>query len=135
MFKTGGGAAGQPGRMTTHTPAIAEISAHVIDCARPASLAEFYRSVLGGRITHSDDDSAYLDAGQAQLSFMRVEGHQAPAWPGGTKQAHLDLKVTDLETATKELLDLGATKPDFQPGAGEWIVLADPEGHVFCIAA
>jgi hypothetical protein len=29
---------------------------------------------------------------------------------------------------------LGATKPDFQPGGGDWIVLQDPEGHLFCLA-
>lgn len=27
----------------------------------------------------------------------------------------------------------GAIKPDFQPGEGRWTVLADPEGHLFCI--
>ena len=37
-----------------------------------------------------------------------------------------------METAVKELLDLGATRPDHQPGDG-WVVLADPEGHVFCV--
>ncbi|WP_425551018.1 VOC family protein [Actinoallomurus oryzae] len=31
--------------------------------------------------------------------------------------------------------DFTATKPDFQPGEGRRTVLADPEGHPFCIAA
>ncbi|WP_160330419.1 VOC family protein [Sphaerimonospora mesophila] len=29
-------------------------------------------------------------------------------------------------------MEFGATKPQFQPGDG-WIVLADPEGHLFCV--
>ncbi|MFE3455610.1 VOC family protein [Nonomuraea sp. NPDC059194] len=121
--------------MTTNTAALAEISTIVFDAVRPAALAEFYRTVLGGQITHSDDDYASLDAGGRQLAFQRTEDYQAPAWPGGTKQLHLDLKVADLDAAQKELLDLGATKPDFQPGGGDWVVLADPEGHLFCIAS
>jgi hypothetical protein len=44
-------------------------------------------------------------------------------------------QVTDLNVATKELLALGAAKPEFQPGEGQWTVLTDPEGHLFCIAA
>ncbi|MEU7898129.1 VOC family protein [Nonomuraea sp. NPDC049152] len=121
--------------MTTNTAALAEISTLVIDSVRPAALAEFYRGVLGGQITHSDDDYAALDAGSVQLAFPRTEDYQAPAWPGGTKQVHLDLKVSHLDAAEKELLGLGATKPDFQPGGGDWVVLADPEGHLFCIAS
>jgi len=27
----------------------------------------------------------------------------------------------------------GATRPQFQPGDGDWTVLADPAGHVFCL--
>jgi hypothetical protein len=34
---------------------------------------------------------------------------------------------------TAELLALGATRPEFQPGNGDWVVLADPAGHVFCL--
>ncbi|MFG2088608.1 VOC family protein [Spirillospora sp. NPDC048824] len=29
---------------------------------------------------------------------------------------------------------LGASRPEFQPGGGEWTVLTDPEGHPLCIA-
>jgi hypothetical protein len=31
------------------------------------------------------------------------------------------------------LLELGAAKPDFQPGEDRWRVLLDPAGHPFCI--
>ncbi|MFI0357468.1 VOC family protein [Actinomadura sp. 9N407] len=115
--------------------AIAEPTAIIIDCADPRSLAEFYRKVTGWEITDSDDDSAYLGEGPIQLAFQRVPGYQGPGWPDKAKHAHLDFKVADPDVATKELLALGATKPDFQPGEGEWTVLTDPEGHPFCIAA
>lgn len=117
--------------MTVH----AELAAITIDCASPKTLAEFYRDVTGWEITHLDDDSAYVGEGPIQLAFQRVEGYRGPGWPDTGKHAHLDFTVTDVETATGRLLALGATVPDFQPGQGQWTVLADPEGHLFCIAA
>ncbi|WP_157101226.1 VOC family protein [Nocardia shimofusensis] len=116
--------------MTIH----AELAAITLDCSSPKELAQFYENVTGWKITHSDDDSAYLGEGPIQLAFQRVEGYQGPSWPDSGKHAHLDFTVADVETATERLLALGATKPGFQPGEDRWTVLADPEGHLFCIA-
>ena len=114
-------------------PALATVSTIVLDCTDPAALAEFYRAATGWKVTYADDDCVNLgDGGPIQLGFQRVEGYRAAGWPDPAKHAHLDLKVDDVETAVKELLDLGATRPDHQPGDG-WVVLADPEGHVFCV--
>ncbi|WP_461012378.1 VOC family protein, partial [Streptomyces capparidis] len=44
-------------------------------------------------------------------------------------------RVPDVEGAVEELLALGAGRPEFQPGGKEWVVLTDPEGHPFCLAA
>jgi len=113
----------------------AELTAIIIDCADPKALAGFYQNVTGWQITHSDDDSAYLGDGPIQLAFQRVDGYEGPRWPDAAKHAHLDFTAADLDATAKELLALGATKPDFQPGEGQWTVFADPEGHPFCIAA
>ncbi|MFG2841844.1 VOC family protein [Kitasatospora sp. NPDC048296] len=113
----------------------AEITAITIDCADPRALAEFYRKLTGWEIAQGDDDFVYLGEGSIQLAFQRVAGYQGPGWPDSAKHAHLDFKVADPEIALKELLAAGATRPDFQPGEGQWTVLADPEGHLFCIAA
>lgn len=115
-------------------PTLAQLATVVIDCRAPGSLAEFYRTVTGWEITYSDADTVYL-GGPIQLGFQRVEGYQPPSWPDPAKHAHLDFKVADVDHAVKELLALGATKPEFQPGGDEWVVLADPEGHLFCLAA
>ncbi|WP_327086294.1 VOC family protein [Nonomuraea sp. NBC_01738] len=112
----------------------AELTAVIFDCAAPKRLAEFYRNVTGWEITHADDDFAYLGSGPVQIAFQRVDGYRGPGWPDAAKHAHLDFKVADPETAAKELAGLGATRPEFQPGEGQWIVLADPEGHPFCLA-
>ncbi|MGW6917598.1 VOC family protein [Kitasatospora sp. NPDC054939] len=115
-------------------PALAEFTAVVIDCADPATLAEFYRKATGWEITYSDEDFAYLgNGGPVQIAFQRIDGYRAPGWPDARKHAHLDLTVTDLESATKDLLAVGAAKPEFQPDEDKWVVLTDPEGHPFCL--
>lgn len=111
----------------------AQLTTIVLDCADPGQLAEFYRAVTGWEVTSSDADSAYLGNGGVQLAFVRVDGYEPPAWPGPAKQAHLDFQVDDLELEVKRLEALGATKPEFQPGEGEWTVLADPQGHLLCL--
>lgn len=113
----------------------ARLTTIVLDCADPQALAEFYRAVTEWRVTSSDADSVYLGEEGVQLAFVRVPDYQPPAWPSPVKQAHLDFQVADLDLAVKQLLALGATVPDFQPGEGQWTVLADPQGHLLCLIA
>ena len=114
-------------------PALAELTTIVIDCADPGSLAEFYRAVTAWEVIYRDEECVQLGGGPIQLGFQRIEGYRPPNWPDPAKHAHLDLKVSDLDHVVKELLAIGANKPDFQPGGDEWVVLTDPEGHPFCL--
>ena len=114
----------------------AEFTTVVLDCRDPGPLADFYRALTGWEVTYSDAEYARLgNGGAVQLGFQRVEGYRAPSWPDPAKQAHLDLTVTDLDSAVTDVLALGATKPEFQPGGHEWVVLADPQGHLFCLVS
>ncbi|MET7338414.1 VOC family protein [Nonomuraea sp. NPDC005650] len=105
----------------------------VFDCADPAALASFYAQATGWRIAPGDADFVSLEGGPVSVGFQRVDGYQGPGWPNGGKHAHLDFTVPDVEVAKKELAELGATVPGFQPGGADWTVLVDPEGHPFCI--
>ncbi|MFE7191137.1 VOC family protein [Kitasatospora sp. NPDC057541] len=113
----------------------AELTAITIDCADPRALADFYRKVTGWEIAQADDDFVYLGQGPVQLAFQGVADYRGPGWPDTAKHAHLDFRTADLEATVEELLSAGATLPEFQPGGGEWTVLADPEGHLFCVTA
>jgi predicted enzyme related to lactoylglutathione lyase len=114
----------------------ATIAAVVLDAADPPALAEFYRKVTGWEFDAADEDFVSLrHEGAVRLTLQRVVGHRAPAWPDVSAHAHLDLAVDDPAGAVAEMLALGATRPEFQPGGDDWVVLADPEGHVFCVAA
>jgi Glyoxalase-like domain len=114
------------------TMALLEADSLYVDCADPASLAGFYQKATGWEITSSGPDSATLGGGPIAVGFQRVDGYQPPGWPGTPAHVHLDFTVADVAAAVDELIALGATKPDFQPGE-RWRVLLDPDGHPFCI--
>ena len=45
---------------------------------------------------------------------------------------HIDVVVEDLDIAESEVLKLGATRADHQPGT-TFRVFLDPAGHPFCL--
>lgn len=107
-----------------------------LDSSDPAAHARFYQRVLGWKITHSEPEYAMISSPDGvSVGFGRVAGHVAPGWPDETsaKRYHLDLYVDDLTVAEQEFVAAGATKPQFQPGDGRWVVLLDPVGQPFCI--
>lgn len=120
---------------TTSAPAF-RYAAVTFDCADPAELARFYGELLGMSVLFSHDDFVLLGKeGATGLGFNRLADYRPPTWPDPAqeKQAHIELGVDDLDIAEKRLLDLGATKPGFQPQPDRWRVLLDPAGHPFCI--
>lgn len=114
--------------------AIARFPGIVIDCPDPHALAEFYATVLGWTIDASNDwVDIRADYGQS-ISFQQVADYTPPRWPSQEvpQQMHLDLNVDDLDTAEAEVLALGATKAEHQPGS-TFRVFLDPAGHPFCL--
>ena len=113
--------------------AIARFPGIVIDCPDAGALAQFYGAVLGWTVEPKDDwVDVRADYGQT-LSFQQVEDYTPPQWPGQEvpQQMHLDLVVDDLDAGEREVLALGATKADHQPGT-TFRVFLDPAGHPFC---
>ncbi|GAA2214564.1 VOC family protein [Nonomuraea monospora] len=115
----------------------ASLMAFTIDCDDPKSLAAFYHEVTGMEVTYSEDEYAAISDGTVNIYFGRVPDRKPVQWPSPDKQFHLDLQVADVEKAAAEYVALGATRPEFQPGVTEegtrWIVLQDPQGHLFCV--
>jgi predicted enzyme related to lactoylglutathione lyase len=108
----------------------------VLECPEPKALADFYAKVTGWTVQASDDDWVTLSGGGpgARLAFQRAPGYQPPTWPdpASSMQFHIDFDVDDLDTAEQEVLALGATKFEHQPGE-DFRVFADPVGHPFCL--
>jgi len=116
--------------------AIARFPTFVYDCPDPAGLAGFYAALLGWEI--QDDDGDWVDLkpadGSSCLSFQQVADYRAPTWPSQEvpQQLHLDVVVPDLDQGEADVLAIGATKTEHQPGES-FRVFLDPAGHPFCL--
>ena len=114
--------------------AIARFPAFVIDCPDAAALATFYGALLDWGVEKSDGWADIRSAEGQCISFQQVADFRPPAWPGQEvpQQVHLDVVVDDLDTAEPEVLALGATRAETQPGT-TFRVFLDPAGHPFCL--
>ena len=109
-----------------------------IDCPDPDRLAGFYAPLLGMRRMFTSPDGrviALSDGGGIWVTLMKADDYAPPTWPqpGQFQQMHLDLAVTDIETAVAGALALGAREAEHQPHPQLFRVLLDPAGHPFCL--
>lgn len=114
---------------------IARFPGLVIDCSDVGILARFYGEVLGWNATVEDGWAEIRpDDRKDCISFQQVNDYRAPDWPGqeSPQQMHLDLMVLDLDESEPEVIELGATKAQHQPGT-TFRVFLDPVGHPFCL--
>jgi predicted enzyme related to lactoylglutathione lyase len=110
---------------------IATLDIVVLDAADYRGLAAFYRELAGWEQTHEDEDWVSLRANDGwKVGFQLAPDHRPPLWPGQERpqQAHLDLRVAELEPALERVLALGGT---LLRRNERWITVADPAGHPF----
>jgi catechol 2,3-dioxygenase-like lactoylglutathione lyase family enzyme len=117
---------------------IARMRSIVLDCPDGEALARFYQGVVGGEIGGGGDWFTLRDGARVNLAFQEVPDHRPPTWPEGERpqQFHMDVTVDDIAEAEPQVLALGATRHEVQPGeaAGEpFVVFLDPAGHLFCL--
>ena len=110
----------------------------VLDCPDPQALAAFYQGLLGGEVTAAVDDWVVLVVEGRRLAFQQADDFAPPTWPTGERpqQFHLDVTVDDVDAVEPEVLALGATRHEIQPGEVEgdqFRVYLDPAGHPFCL--
>lgn len=115
--------------------ALAKLAAVSIDCDDPEVLATFYRKLLDAEVFYESPDFVALKGAGIMLTLQRVENFVSPVWPDGDvpKQLHLEFAVADLDTAERQVLELGARRAPVQPSPDRWRVLLDPAGHPFCL--
>jgi hypothetical protein len=103
----------------------------VLDVPDIVTEADFWKALTGGTVSMEDDDwITVVTPDRWGIAFQLAPDHIAPQWPGQERpqQAHLDLNVPDLATATARAVELGATVLRENE---RWITLADPAGHPF----
>jgi predicted enzyme related to lactoylglutathione lyase len=105
-----------------------------VDCTDPATLAQWWAEVVGGSVvTLPGGDFVLVDRENwPALGFQRVE-MPTP----GKNRVHLDLTASDLDAEVHRLVGLGATETARHDlgGGFRWVVMADPDGNAFCVAA
>jgi catechol 2,3-dioxygenase-like lactoylglutathione lyase family enzyme len=115
---------------------IGRLEKTVIDCPDPRALAEFYAEMLGLRIVedHPDWVAIGLDRSARVLAFQRSDQYVQPRWPDPAhpQQAHVDIRVEDVDAAERAVLKLGARRLPAEREDG-FRVFEDPAGHPFCL--
>ncbi|MEV0820940.1 VOC family protein [Nonomuraea rubra] len=117
---------------------IAEFRTVVLDCPDPQALGGFYAQLLGWPVTSVEDDWVVVSDGGSpkRLAFQLAPDYQPPVWPSSDRpqQFHLDVTVTDMDEAERQVLKIGATKHEHQPSEDDsFRVFLDPAGHPFCL--
>ena len=105
-----------------------------IDCVDPEPLARWWAEAVGGSVVDLPGGDFVLVAreGWPALGFQRVD-EPTP----GKNRVHLDLMAADLEAEVQRLTALGATETGRHSvdEGFRWVVMADPDGNAFCVAA
>jgi catechol 2,3-dioxygenase-like lactoylglutathione lyase family enzyme len=105
----------------------------VIDCNDFPAMLAFWREALGYEPKYEpEDDWAILrDPGGRNVN---VSLQLVPEPRVGKNRLHFDLYAEDQKQEVERLLGIGATLHPRTPEPDEdFIVLADPEGNLFCV--
>lgn len=122
---------------------VSRFSELVIDCHDVRRVAEFWCAVLDYRVTDEEDGAVEIAAWDTVDRDALRRGVQPPTLVFGTvpeeksvkDRIHIDVNPVDGSQAdeVERLIALGATHVDIGQGEQSWVVLADPEGHEFCV--
>ncbi len=106
-----------------------------IDTLDPDRLAAWWADAAGGEahaVMPGEFVQVVLPDGP-RLGFQRVDAPTA-----GKNRVHVDFSgAADLDAEVQRLISLGATETSRHEVAADfrWVVLADPDGNAFCVAA
>jgi len=104
-----------------------------IDCVDPERVARFWSAFLGRQPGPSQEGWFYL--GERGDPQPRLVFQPVPESAMGKVRIHLDVTVDDMDGAIAAVVKLGgwATGERHDHDEGMVVVMADPEGHEFCL--
>ena len=104
------------------------------DCDDPERLADWWARAVDGTV-HPEAPGFFVTVNRSEgprLAFQKVDDPTP-----GKNRVHIDFAAANLEAEVDRLVKLGAAEtgrhefgPEFR-----WVVLADPDGNAFCVAA
>jgi catechol 2,3-dioxygenase-like lactoylglutathione lyase family enzyme len=103
----------------------------------PRALAAFYAQILRMRGNQDDEDWVVIGRvpGARELGVPARDDLGAASMaadPRFPQQLHLDIRVDDVDSAERVVLELGARRLPAEREEG-FRVFADPAGHPFCL--
>jgi glyoxalase superfamily protein len=105
----------------------------LIDCHDFGKMFAFWQEALHYAPTRLAEDG-WVILRDPSGSNVNVSLQRVPEGPMGKNRLHFDLYTDDQEQEVEWLLALGAARHPRDPEPGEdFIVLADPDGNLFCV--
>jgi len=105
-----------------------------IACDGSQETGYFWSEVLGWPLVWDQDQETAI---RSPLGGPKVTWGGPPLQPkNGKYRLHFDIAPSahgSQKTEVERLLTLGATEIDIGQGEASWVVLADPDGHEFCV--
>lgn len=105
-----------------------------IDSDNPAPLAAFWADALG--YTAVGEFGVFSPLFPADENEPPINIQRVPDPKGAKSRMHLDIHVDDLAAEVERLVLLGATRVRedvVNEHDHKWVVMADPDGNVFCV--
>jgi predicted enzyme related to lactoylglutathione lyase len=106
-----------------------------VDCADPDRLASFWATLLGRELSDELDEPGWATVGSRHDAEPRITFQQVPEPNTAKVRLHLDVAVDDIAAGMAEVERLGGSstgeRHDYDEGVV--MVMADPEGHEFCL--
>jgi hypothetical protein len=110
-----------------------KIGSVVVDCNDFDTMVAFWQEALHYVPREAAEDD-WVVLRDPEGNTVNVSFQQVPEPRVGKNRLHFDLYTDDQEREVERLLGLGATRHPRTPGTDEdFILLADPEGNLFCV--
>ncbi len=105
----------------------------VIDCNDFDAMFAFWREALRYVPVHPPKPGDWALLGDPDGDGVNVAIDVVPEPRIGKNRVHLDLYTDDQQGEVARLLELGATHHRGPNPGEDFVVLADPEGNLFCV--
>jgi catechol 2,3-dioxygenase-like lactoylglutathione lyase family enzyme len=111
------------------------IGSIVIRCHEYDRMRVFWQAALGYQVEHADPNGGFVILADPDREGPNVSlDYSASKRTGKRSWLHLDLYTTNQESEVQRLVALGATRyPWRYPADADYVVLEDPDGHLFCV--
>lgn len=110
-----------------------KIGSAVVDCSDFETMVAFWQEALH-YVPRETPEVDWVVLRDPEGNNVNVSFQQVPEPRDGKNRLHFDLYTDDQDREVERLLRLGATRHPRTAGPDEdFIVLADPEGNLFCV--